>query len=95
MTKIGQQVTGISGQNSSQRDDVNAKIQIPQFLTHALQDENTLKEMILPPESLLNNLLDGIEEAPVEDEESSEDDILKNSNEKELRIEQKRVNCCD
>ena len=37
--------------------------------------------MIMSPESLLNNLLDGIEEASVEDEES-EDDILKNSDEK-------------
>ena len=57
-------------------------------MTHALQDENSLKEMILSPESLLNNLLDGIEEAPMEaEEESSEDDILKNSNEKEQRME--------
>ena len=50
-------------------------------MTQALQDETSLKEMIMSPESLLNNLLDGIEEASVEDEES-EDDILKNSDEK-------------
>lgn len=37
--------------------------------------------MILSPESLLNNLLDGIEEAAVEEEES-EDEILKDSDEK-------------
>jgi hypothetical protein len=37
-------------------------------LTQALQDEDSLREMILSPESLLNNLLEGIEEAAVEDE---------------------------
>ena len=37
--------------------------------------------MILSPESLLNNLLEGIEEASVEDEQS-EDEILKDSEEK-------------
>jgi hypothetical protein len=53
--------------------------------------------MILSPESLLNNLLDGIEEAAVEDEES-EDEILKNSDEK-LAKKSKKVSetfhkCC-
>ena len=41
--------------------------------------------MILSPESLLNNLLEGIEEASVQDEQDfsdEEDDILKNSEEK-------------
>tara|TARA_B110000285_G_C14877297_1_gene492130 strand:+ start:364 stop:501 length:138 start_codon:yes stop_codon:yes gene_type:complete len=38
--------------------------------------------MILSPESLLNNLLDGIEEAPIQDEQDSEDNILKDSDEK-------------
>ena len=41
-----------------------------------------MREMILSPESLLNNLLDGIEEAPIQDEQDSEDDILKDSDEK-------------
>jgi hypothetical protein len=59
-------------------------------LTQALQDETSLKEMILSPESLLNNLLDGIEEAAVEDEES-EDEILKNSDEKQLKKKSKKV----